>query len=753
MTIRRSIIDGLESLNEQPALVSGGHEWTGAQILDMTYRIATALRACGYAAGSSLSWGAADLPEVLPVRLAALLLGARFTAVVPSKHGVECVTITEANLEMFNRAEACQPCIMKQAPFEVVRGPFIWSAAVFCNSMATLSESFGNRPARTAVLLGLVGFGGDAALASWSLGTAVYHQPAVGNPAKALAFLERTGADCAVLSATLLRGLPRQPAATLTDFSALRRVVYDAGASGALSAKESEAIQEAFGADVIGLVADQEGIVPAKQNPHRIEHHTARIQKLVNNHPAVAEAAVVAEGAGWVVFAVPTTYNPDDIENAARMDHFITEITTAMNLEFEEIDLVAVVAAVEQLGRTALLSMLNAFHRNGLFASPDAAHGVDEVLTVARVSVNHRPLIRRWLRVLTEQRLLRWDHDLLRAVPATHEYSDASLAFVWDQVESAWMRTMGSVSTIDYARRNAERLPDLICGAERAVRLLFPEGRTDLAKALYRESVTARYQHHAVGALVSRIVRTWRGPYPVRVLEIGAGTGATSEAVLPAMMGLNIEYLYTDVSRYFLDQAAPMLTEYPSVRFGLYDIDVAPREQGFTPNSFDVIISGGVLNAARNTDAAVGWLTELLGPCGWLVFTEPTIEEFWVMTSQAFMLTDACDGRVETESTFLSLPQWIEVLENAGLKQALGLPGKGHPLERLGHRMFAAQAKTNRMPLTPQSLAEDLREPFGDISARIEIIDELPLVECGDLDYERLQTWAASGQRDARRLL
>ena len=753
MTVRH-IIDGLERLGGRSALVSGGREWTGAQILDWAYGAVTALRQRGVSAGRSLSWSAGDVPEALPVRLAAMLLGARFSA----ERSARDLTITDADLPVFGGTRACEPRVVDDvddAPFTIARGPFVWSAAVFCDSMAALRDALGSSSARTAVLSPLTGFGGDAALASWSAGAPVHHHPAAGNPAKALVFLERAAPDCAVLPAALLRSILAHPAAALADLSALRRIVYDAGAGagGALSAEESAAARGVFGVELTERIASEVGMVSVERELRSAEQEAARIAELVTSHPAVAAAAVLpSHGDGWEIFAVPARRAGDDADEHANAQRLISEATAALDAEFAGTDLNRAIAAVERLGQTALLSMLNALHRRGLFTDAGAAHTVDEVFSRARVAAAHRPLIRRWIRVLTEQKLLRRDGDLLRAARAVGDYSDAALARAWEDLKREWAATVGATGTIDYALHNAERLPDLISGAVHAVHLLFPEGRTDLARALYRESIAARYQHRAVSNLVSRIARQWPGQRPVRVLEVGAGTGATSESLLPALSGVDVDYLYTDVSNYFLDQAAPRLAEHRSVRFGLYDINVAPQEQGYAPNSFDVIIGGGVLNAARNTDASVRWLNELLGPGGWLVLTEPTVEEFWVMASQAFMLDDASDGRAETEATFLSLPQWNAVLDGAGLQRVLGLPGDGHALERLGHRVFAARAKTDRVPLTSERLAEHLGERVG-AAARIEIVDELPLAAGGDLDRERLRGWAARRRRPDLRSL
>lgn len=746
MTVRQ-IIDGLERLGGRAALASSGREWTGAQMLDWTSRAVTALRRRGAAAGRTLVWSAGDVPQALPVRLAAMLLGARFSAEQPASDGGDVLTIAVADLPALDDARASEPRAADGAPFSVVRGSFVWSAAVFCESLAAMRDALGPSPLRAAVLSSLAGFGGDAAFASWSAGASVHHHPAAASPARALAFLERAAPDCAIMPATLLRSLVAHPAAALADLGSLRRVVYDAGAGGALSAESSAAVRRVFGAEIADRVAGEAGLVPVERELRRAEREAARIAELVTSCPGVAAAAVLpSDGGGWAVFAVPARRARDDVDADVSGQRLIAGATAALNAEFAGIDLDRAIAAVERLGQTALLSMLNALSRCGLFTDAAAVHTVDEVFARARVAAEHRPLIRRWIRVLTEQHLLRLDGGLLSAARPVCDHADAALARAWEELKGEWLATVGATGTIDYALRNAERLPDLISGAVRAVHLLFPEGRTDLARALYRESIAARYQHRAVSHLVSRIAREWPGQRPIRLLEVGAGTGATSESLLPELSGVEVDYLYTDVSRYFLDQAAPRLAGYPSVRFGLYDINVAPGEQGFAPNSFDVIIGGGVLNAARNTDASVRWLHDLLGPGGWLVLTEPTVEEFWVMASQAFMLDDASDGRAETESTFLSLPQWNAVLDGAGLRRVLGLPGDGHPLERLGHRVFAARAKMDRTPLTSERLAEHLGEGVA-AAARIQIVDELPLTAEGALDRERLRRWAAPRMR------
>lgn len=347
-------------------------------------------------------------------------------------------------------------------------------------------------------------------------------------------------------------------------------------------------------------------------------------------------------------------------------------------------DYAAGIAAAEALSHAALRSMLDGLVRAGAFQRPGEALTANEVLERVNAHATQRNLLRRWLRVLTAEGLLRREGDTYR-VPA--ESAAGEMAPDWSQVEHLWRAAGDTTQTLGFARDASAELPALIDGRTQAVHLLFPEGDTRLARAVYRESVAARYQHAAVATCVAQIARR-RGGQRLRVLEVGGGTGATTDRVLPLLDGYDVDYLFTDVSRFFTQQVAQ---HHPGLRTSLYDIDRSADDQGHVPGSFDVVVAGGVLNAARDTDASLRWLASLLADDGWLVISEPTREEYWVMASQAFMLAEPDDERAASQSTFLSHAQWLDALRGAGLEPVVDLPHPDHPLSPLGHRVFAAR--------------------------------------------------------------
>ena len=92
----------------------------------------------------------------------------------------------------------------------------------------------------------------------------------------------------------------------------------------------------------------------------------------------------------------------------------------------------------------------------------------------------------------------------------------------------------------------------------------------------------SRYVNAATVATLQQIASERRH---LRVMEVGAGIGGTSAQLIEALDGADVDYLFTDVSQFFLTEAAKRFEAQPWVRYGLFDINEDPRAQGYEPNS------------------------------------------------------------------------------------------------------------------------------------------------------------------------
>ncbi|KAL8971948.1 MAG: hypothetical protein Q9183_000811 [Haloplaca sp. 2 TL-2023] len=111
----------------------------------------------------------------------------------------------------------------------------------------------------------------------------------------------------------------------------------------------------------------------------------------------------------------------------------------------------------------------------------------------------------------------------------------------------------------------------------------------------------------------------------VKILEIGAGTGATTDFILAALNaspedgdGSTLRctlYDYTDISPAFFGEAASRFQQHrDQVKFRVLDISEDPAGQGFELGSYDLIIAASVLHATRNLETTMRNTRALLKP-------------------------------------------------------------------------------------------------------------------------------------------
>src|SRR5262249_40969607 len=120
---------------------------------------------------------------------------------------------------------------------------------------------------------------------------------------------------------------------------------------------------------------------------------------------------------------------------------------------------------------------------------------------------------------------------------------------------------------------------------------------------------------------------------PLRVLEIGAGTGGSTSYVLPCLRDLpeeQIEYLFTDISSSFFVHAREKFSSYLFVSYKTLDIEKDPATQGFECGQYHVVIAANVLHATKSLNESVKHIRSLLSANGILLLLEGTAPSRWI---------------------------------------------------------------------------------------------------------------------------
>jgi pyochelin synthetase len=356
-------------------------------------------------------------------------------------------------------------------------------------------------------------------------------------------------------------------------------------------------------------------------------------------------------------------------------------------------------------------------------------------------------LLRRWLRSLTTENVLECDEQgryrLLTPI------SQSTVDETWAQVLEVAQPQDGGL--LEYFRASIDQLPALLRGDDDPLALLFPDGRLDVSQRLYEDALFNQWANAAAGAVVRELAQERGGDTaegrPLRVLEVGAGGGGTTAAVLQALAGTPIDYLCTDLSPYFTGQQQARFGGHEGVRFGVYDLDADFRRQGLSPNSFDLIVAGDVLHATGDVDRVLGELRQLLVPGGWLVALEMTRDHYQIMTSLELLVRldeatgDFTDQRQGTDQVFLDRQSWLGALHRAGAGAQVCLPEPETFVAQMGMCVLAARFKTDRAAVDAPGLTAHLRERLPEymVPPLVQVLDTLPITDNGKIDRRTLK--------------
>ena len=315
-----------------------------------------------------------------------------------------------------------------------------------------------------------------------------------------------------------------------------------------------------------------------------------------------------------------------------------------------------------------------------------------------RASSELGPLYQRWLdetlRLLSERGLLvRQDNayvqsDLIEDLPVAWAR--------WNEQKVQWQDDPGLLAQQALAEAVLRELPAILFGEKPSTDVLFPDSSTELVSGFYRDSLVLACTNRAIAQFVGQCVESGGENGEWKLLEVGAGTGATSEKVFGALAPWRErvkEYRYTDLSKAFLLQAeAKFASLAPYLRCDLLDAERPARDQGFTEGEYDIIIATNVLHATQEIGRTLRNVKPLLKRGGLLLLNELSTKTLFVHL--IFGLLEGWwryrDYRLRISgSPGLYPEQWKAVLAREGFRHILFPLPQAH---ELGQQIIAAQS-------------------------------------------------------------
>ncbi|GFF60843.1 lovastatin nonaketide synthase [Aspergillus udagawae] len=160
----------------------------------------------------------------------------------------------------------------------------------------------------------------------------------------------------------------------------------------------------------------------------------------------------------------------------------------------------------------------------------------------------------------------------------------------------------------------------------------------------------------------------------LRILEIGGGTGGATRLALNALVSpgksrMYTTYTFTDLSPAFVSQAKEKFAEFRGMEYRTLDISGDAESQGFTPETYDLIIAANVLHATPRISETLRNVRRLLSPTGRLLLHElcpvNPLMGFIMGTLPGWWIAE--DGR---DVPYVNPEKWHDELVRAGFMGA-----------------------------------------------------------------------------------
>lgn len=235
---------------------------------------------------------------------------------------------------------------------------------------------------------------------------------------------------------------------------------------------------------------------------------------------------------------------------------------------------------------------------------------------------------------------------------------------------------LDNIPLLSFMKRCGENFREILGGRKDPRQVMFPGGNPDAVESIYQDTPQSRYYNGIMARSLKALADALPMDRALSILEIGAGTGGTTSALLPVLPAGRTRYVYTDVSPLFTARARDRFAAFPFVEYATLDISRDPFLQGFHADEFDIVVCANVLHATADLTAALRHISAVLAADGLLLLREITLPR----PAMGFEISFGClldklrDGELRGDNPFLTAEGWTHLLDTEGFDRTACYP-------------------------------------------------------------------------------
>ncbi|WP_281988846.1 SDR family NAD(P)-dependent oxidoreductase [Aquimarina aggregata] len=344
----------------------------------------------------------------------------------------------------------------------------------------------------------------------------------------------------------------------------------------------------------------------------------------------------------------------------------------------------------------AFTNAITGFINLGILGCKAQNQSIDEVRKSLNIIDNYKRLFEEVIRQIAEEKGIRYYGTYTEALATIFIEANTRKSSI---SKTKLVEDFPHIKiTVEFLEVCMQHFVAILQGEKLATDIIFPEGRMDIVEGVYRENPYYEYLNNTLSEEVAQLVAKYinesgKTARTIRILEIGAGTGGTSQSVFEKLKS-NIEfveYTYTDISKSFLIHAEKTFKSIvPNLKTALLNVEKPIQLQGFKLGAYDIIIAANVLHATKDIAKTLAHTNSLLKTEGMLFLNEVTITEMFTTLTfgllEGWWLYEDEELRLQG-SPALSVENWTLALGEQGFDLENVLPDS----EEFSQKIIIAQ--------------------------------------------------------------
>ncbi len=331
---------------------------------------------------------------------------------------------------------------------------------------------------------------------------------------------------------------------------------------------------------------------------------------------------------------------------------------------------------LESLGRQLLFSKLQSM---GAFLDPEQRYNKDRLKAILQIDQRNYRLFDAVLKIIEKDDFITVEgYQIVMSPRVQGKQNFLNAEDALNDVKQDILREYPEVSAhLEFMWSCLMEYPRLLTGDLTATDIIFPDGKMTLIEDIYKGNLVADKSNEQVSDRIIEIVKNTVAirseSDPIRILEIGAGTGGTSATVLDHLNDYSkaVHYDYTDISDAFLRIGNTNFGHYSFIEFKELDISQNPMNQGYIQGSYDVIIGANVVHATSDIQHTLRNIKSLLRTDGHIILNEVTSPQDYLTLTfgllNGWWLFSDSESRL-ANSPLLNIDMWRRNLSDCGFK-------------------------------------------------------------------------------------